>query len=431
MTSQLNNDLDIFVITYNRAEKLKNTLEQIFSEGSPIKNLQITILNNASTDETSNIIEKYKTKYKNLKHIINKRNIGGNANIIRAYESAEKKYIWVLCDDDDFDWTGFGEIENAIANDYDVILTRKCTKNIADLFYKASFVPAAIYKTSLLTTTVITNAYDNISNLFPHLAIMAKCINTNVKIYYPKHQVVNMGIANFHPLSYIRGNEKEQIPIDRQNMFWTVGYLSSIQLIRDRKKQIEIINGLRHGHKSLYDLFKTKILLNKKYYQNSPVNIYKILRNLSLSQKIRFYLALLSVNFKCLFSNTDFITEFGEDKWKKYFEYINEQKYINSLAKKYNGKKVLIYGAGTIANVLFDKYNLSKFNIVAISDLKYTEDTEYKGYTAISPNKINELKPEVILFTLYEPANALNFIKKNYSNFEYKSLIKKKRNIII
>ena len=31
--------------------------------------------------------------------------------------------------------------------------------------------------------------------------------------------------------------------------------------LKERKKQIEIINGLRHFHKSLYDLFKTIVIL--------------------------------------------------------------------------------------------------------------------------------------------------------------------------
>lgn len=34
-------------------------------------------------------------------HIIrNKKNIGGNANIIRCYEEAEAIYVWVLADND-------------------------------------------------------------------------------------------------------------------------------------------------------------------------------------------------------------------------------------------------------------------------------------------------------------------------------------------
>ena len=40
--------LDIVLITYNRKESLKNTLEQISTENSPIKNFKITILNNNS-----------------------------------------------------------------------------------------------------------------------------------------------------------------------------------------------------------------------------------------------------------------------------------------------------------------------------------------------------------------------------------------------
>ena len=55
----LKDKLDIVLITYNRKNCLQKTFEQIFAENSPIKDFDITILNNASTDGTSEFIEKY------------------------------------------------------------------------------------------------------------------------------------------------------------------------------------------------------------------------------------------------------------------------------------------------------------------------------------------------------------------------------------
>ena len=39
--------LEIFLVTYNRAELLDNTLCQIFNDKSPIKNCEIKIIDNA------------------------------------------------------------------------------------------------------------------------------------------------------------------------------------------------------------------------------------------------------------------------------------------------------------------------------------------------------------------------------------------------
>ena len=76
--------------------------------------MQITILDNASTDGTSDLIKEYFKKFPNIVHIRHNRNIGGNANIVRAFESATKEYLWILCDDDFYCWDYWNELEQAI-----------------------------------------------------------------------------------------------------------------------------------------------------------------------------------------------------------------------------------------------------------------------------------------------------------------------------
>ena len=52
--------LEIILITYNRKSHLRETLNWLFAENSPVKDLDITILNNKSTDGTTELIEEYK-----------------------------------------------------------------------------------------------------------------------------------------------------------------------------------------------------------------------------------------------------------------------------------------------------------------------------------------------------------------------------------
>ena len=117
-----NQSIEIILITYNRKKHLQNTFNQIFAEESPIKDFPITILDNKSTDGTSELIEEYRIKFPNIKHIINNRNIGGNANIARAFEIASKEYVWILCDDDEYDFTHWKDVEKAIEENYDAIV---------------------------------------------------------------------------------------------------------------------------------------------------------------------------------------------------------------------------------------------------------------------------------------------------------------------
>ena len=67
--------LEIFLITYNRAKKLENTLNQIFAENSPVKNFDITVIDNNSTDSTREVVIKFQTLNGNLKYEKNKYNI--------------------------------------------------------------------------------------------------------------------------------------------------------------------------------------------------------------------------------------------------------------------------------------------------------------------------------------------------------------------
>ena len=55
----ISEQLDIFIITYNRAAKLESTFEQIFISSSPIRNFEIVVIDNNSTDDTALIVQKY------------------------------------------------------------------------------------------------------------------------------------------------------------------------------------------------------------------------------------------------------------------------------------------------------------------------------------------------------------------------------------
>ena len=121
----------------------------------------------------------------------------------------------------------------------------------------------------------------------------------------------------------------------------------------------------------------------------------------------------------------------NDEKWDKYLKFVDEQKYIDKLAKKYKDKKILIYGAGTIAEHIFNNYDLSKLNIVAVSDKKYSSTSKYKGYLALSPNEIKNLNPDVILFTLYNNKIVKRYFKEQKISAKMENMIKKERYILI
>lgn len=118
------------------------------------------------------------------------------------------------------------------------------------------------------------------------------------------------------------------------------------------------------------------------------------------------------------------------DQYKEWLFRKNFQKIINNFEKKYKDKKILIYGAGIIAQAIFENFDLSKLNIVAIIDNKFSNNkfvenhTDFKGYPAIAPYEINDYEFDVILVSIYR----FNKIKKILNDY---LLIDKDKNVEI
>jgi ABC-type Fe3+-hydroxamate transport system substrate-binding protein len=89
---------------------------------------------------------------------------------------------------------------------------------------------------------------------------------------------------------------------------------------------------------------------------------------------------------------------------KKVLEKKKLQNYIDKLAKKYEGKKILAYGTGLMAEHILDSYDISKLNLVGFADSKYLYQKEdFRGLKTFSPDDIQELAPDVIIaFVYYE-----------------------------
>lgn len=246
----IKNKLQIYLITYNRKQKLQKTFEQIFAEDSPIKNFDITILDNASTDGSSELIEEYCQKFPNITHIRHNVNIGGNANICRAFEMATycgKEYCWILCDDDKYDFSNWSEVEKEINAQKDIICVSNYICNTLDKksdviyqIFQLTFVPAGIYKISNITNNVLMNMYDSIITMMQQACISIKCVNENKKIHVLSKPIVFNGLhfedkVDDESLSYTRG-ANENINLERRNNTnWALGYSQVLSLLNDKK----------------------------------------------------------------------------------------------------------------------------------------------------------------------------------------------------
>jgi abequosyltransferase len=87
--------LSICIPTYNHAEPLRKCLESIIPQASKL-NIPIYISDNASTDNTKEVISSFKKEYPFLFYKRNTENLGVDVNMINAVYMATTKYIWAL-----------------------------------------------------------------------------------------------------------------------------------------------------------------------------------------------------------------------------------------------------------------------------------------------------------------------------------------------
>ncbi len=306
-TFQIERLLEILIPTYNRKPHITRTLTQLTAPDSPVRACSITVLDNASTDGSSEVIADFAAKYPNIKHIRHEKNIGGNANITRAYELAKAPYVWVVCDDDSFRWEAWGEIQTALeTNEYDLLLTRKDdlkgTSDIARIFRQCTFVPAGIYRTSIITGGVLINMYNNIPNMFPHLALISEILNRKGLIFLPQGEIMaqcTFDAATSGDEHTARGSEETYRPDVSKNMFWTVGFLNSTQLVQDKNLRAYILDHVgRHGFLGyIIGAFRK----NYTDYNGYPLNAALIRSGLDFTHRLQFDLACFILKITTLF----------------------------------------------------------------------------------------------------------------------------------
>jgi glycosyltransferase involved in cell wall biosynthesis len=93
--------LSICIPTYNRAEYLKRCITSIISQDNFNSNeVEVLISDNASPDNTEQVVKLFQDKFSNIKYIKNEVNVGLERNILNLLKSFNGEYCFILTDDD-------------------------------------------------------------------------------------------------------------------------------------------------------------------------------------------------------------------------------------------------------------------------------------------------------------------------------------------
>jgi glycosyltransferase involved in cell wall biosynthesis len=211
--------IELFIFTYNRAPFLENTLKQLF-EG-PFSKCKITVVDNASTDGTTEVCQRFAKSHSSFRHVRHRANLGCSANYLRAVELAGSLYTWVLCDDDSFDFSKAGDIvEKIVEGKLDLISvgvhghnliggTLTTARQLAltqEFFLWHSFIASLIFKTEHFDSYNLTEGYHNADTLLPHFMFNVNMAIKDVSIYISKEKVISKGNNfGYAPIQFLVG----------------------------------------------------------------------------------------------------------------------------------------------------------------------------------------------------------------------------------
>lgn len=206
--------LEILLITYNRNDYLDRTLTSI--KDSPFAQCKITILDNCSTDNSYKTACKYGQYFSNYRVVRNNKNIGGDNNFLKAVEMATFQYVWILCDDDTYDFS-YSDVVIAeiVSCKYDLIYVASRSKyqlstdiigatTVKKLFdsgaqyYRAvTFIPSIIFRPDQFDCYCFFQS----SKLYPSVAFVNKTLRYDLPIYISKYELVVRNICNHLEMS--------------------------------------------------------------------------------------------------------------------------------------------------------------------------------------------------------------------------------------
>jgi len=202
--------LSIAIPTYNRSYFLDNNLKQLLKEYN--NNFEIIIQDNASTDNTEEIVEKYIKSGLPIIYERNLTNLGWTKNFEICFKKAKTKYMILLGDDDIIVNGGVDIILNNI-NEYnpDLIFMNAfsiknynkeyyASKNDSQQFDLDEFLCETILQFRLISSYVINTEYvkkvKEFSGNFAHLHVVFETLSNAKKFIKINNKLIGSFINN-------------------------------------------------------------------------------------------------------------------------------------------------------------------------------------------------------------------------------------------
>lgn len=272
-----NKHLSIVIPTYNRAEFLNYSLE-VHIPLLEKHNIQIFVSDNASTDNTTEIIKKWMDKYSFLYYYKNESNIGADANFEKALKYPTTKYIWLLGDAYKVSEDGIKYLLDVIMHDersYDLFVFNysnrvinikggdylECNELLNDLGWHMTCLATLVYSSELIANANF-NRYKN--TMFIQTGIIFEYLAMN---FFRVQWVEHLSIQSI----FIKGHIKQSWQQETFKIWiekWT-NFIFSLPPAYNLSVKMKCIRD--HGSKSGLFSFRKLLLLRSSNILNYQV----------------------------------------------------------------------------------------------------------------------------------------------------------------
>ena len=298
--------LSICIPTYKRPEFLKGCLESIINQASEFQNVAIHVFDDSESDINVGVIKAISSKFKNVYHHINPRNLGIDLNIQNCVDAVDSEYVWLIGEDDIFLPEAVKNVIDKISTDQPAficanyaylsenqkdIISFAFENNIKNKVSSSDFVRFHLWKIGFIGSCIINKEYWNKTIKEPYFGTYFTHVGRVIEV------VENYGSVTFINKACV-GNRSQGLNTftwknDSFGVFLGFENMCRIAMGRVRSLREELLDAIYlyrkiNGHYRLRALirFKHEGLLTIFQYQ-------KYIKNSNISKAKKFYIKFL------------------------------------------------------------------------------------------------------------------------------------------
>jgi glycosyltransferase involved in cell wall biosynthesis len=297
--------LSICIPTYNRAIILKNTLSNLVLQD--ISRVEIIISDNASTDETYEVVKEFDDY--GINYYCNSKNQGFTYNLIKVMEYANTDYLTLVSDEDDVNVNNIlASIDELTSSSVGVILGTVLTseKEVVRSFkteikvssfrtfysygFKVASMSGIVFKRSNIDFTDLWREFNSspsygFLDVYPHVYVFNRILLENDLatdkrifamirergIHYPEK--IN-GLGYFHPLNRFEQLKKKLLFVKKYSQFnFFESRLLVFRLLRLFKDQVISYTKFNEEIKSYFAIGSTEGINLKQFLSDSFIDL--------------------------------------------------------------------------------------------------------------------------------------------------------------